>query len=254
MPQNIQPIDTSVYTTLSWQVRHLLATSGLGIARGPVGIGKSFSINRLKGELEKEGVNVVDATCTPSTEGAYQAFIRTILAERGVYEKGVVDSLQALETLVMGRPYGYSPQPSILIVDECQGMRANVLTMLRQLWDKGDHARLMGRGNAFALLLCGNNTFLNRRGVVREMDLHPLRDRVTMNVRIDAPEEDELDHIAVAFCGHDHDAADVLSKYGRSRGNVRSIAQAYREAVGLAGDDPVSPQNLRDAIKMMGGI
>ncbi|SFF69192.1 ATP-binding protein [Roseobacter denitrificans] len=254
MRETIQPIDTTVYTTLDWQVRNLLKTAGLGIARGPVGIGKSYSINRLHDELEAEGVKVILATCAPSTEGSYQAFVKTILAERNVYHTGIVDCMEAFETLIMGNPHGYIPQPSILIVDECQGMRAPVLTMLRQLWDIGDPARLNGKGTAFAMLLCGNNTFLNRSGIVREMDLHPLRDRLTMKVRLDAPDTAELDSIAQSFCPHDANALAELRKYGRKRSNVRAIAQAYRMAGTLSGAAPVSAQNVRDAIKMMEGV
>lgn len=254
MSDKLPFIETSVYKRLEWQVRHLLATSGLGIARGQVGIGKSYSIQHLKKVLMLEGIKVQTTISTPTTEGSHNAFLKSFLSNRQVYERGTVDSIEVFERCIMGEPFGYPQKPAILIVDESQGMRAPVLTMLRQLWDKGDQARMNRRGDAFALLLCGNHTFMNRSGAVREMDLLPLRDRITMNVKLKPPSGAEIQEIAAKFCPHDTAAARVLAEYAKGRGNVRAIAQAFREATELAGETPISAQDVKDAINIMGGV
>lgn len=253
MTEIIPLIETTVHSRLEWQVRRLLATSGLGLARGAVGIGKTFSLNSLQKRLTTEGIKVNHITCKPTTEGSYQAFVKSHLSERRIHYRSMVECVEVFEQLVMGRPYGFDPKPSILIVDECQGMRAPVLTFLRQLWDEGDEARITRRtGNAFAMLLCGNNTFLNRNGVVREMDLHPLSDRVTSNLKLPSPSSKEIADFAQQLC--EGEAARLLTDYGKMRGNFRSIAQIYREACDLANGSPITAQNIKDAIIMKGGL
>jgi len=253
--EDIPIIQTSVYNRFDWAIRHVAKTAGLGVVRGPVGIGKSFAVSRVAKTLQAENINVIVATSTPTIEGNIGAFAKSILAQFGVYERTAIACIEALETLVMGNPFGYPPQQSILIVDEGQGLRVPVLSMMRQIWDLGDHARLtQSHGRAFGLLLCGNNTFLNRRGKVREMDFHPLKNRITLNLRLDASDKSELNKAASQFCAHDPEAAAVLAKYGRSRGNIRSIATTYREASGLADGSPITVAHINDAIAMIGGI
>lgn len=248
-------IKTSVYSRIDWAMRQIAQRAGLGVFAALLGIGKIFAIKGTTRALEAEAIKVVAVTCTPSIEGNIGAFAKSVLAQFGVNEQTAVDRIDALETLVMGDPFGYPPRQSILVVDEAQGLRVPVLNMLRGIWDVGQPAReTRSYGPVFGLLLCGNNTFLNRQGRVREMDFKPLKDRITLDLRLQASEDSELAEIAAEFCPHDDAAAKLLGKYGRSRGNIRSIATAYGEACGLANGDPVTVSHIKDAVTIIGGI
>ena len=243
----------SVYSRLDWAIRHVAATAGLGVARGPAGIGKTFCMEQVAQRLKREGIKVVMTSCPQSTEGNTQAVVKFVLSERGFHQRGTIERLEAFENLIMGNPYGCPPRPSVFLVDECQGARASLLTIFRQLWDFGDRVRLTKEAApAFGMLLCGNHTFLNRRGRVSEMDIHSLRDHFTINVKLMTPGKAELREIAGKMCANDG-AAKVIGKFGCDNGNVRSMAKVFREAAVLAEGMTVTSEHIRDAISMIEG-
>lgn len=126
MSETITTIETSVYSRLDWMIRRIAQTAGLGIARGAVGIGKTYCMTQISRCLKEEGANVIMTTCSPTTEGNAPAFVKSILSARGFHQTGIVECSEAFEELVSGNPFGFPPQPAISLVDECQGAPASL--------------------------------------------------------------------------------------------------------------------------------
>ena len=79
---------------------------------------------------------------TPATAGNLRALCNSLLAQfSGYTEAYLEEAVEAFANTVFGRPFGYGGPKAVLIVDECQMAKPTVLTMLRQIWDRGDAAR-----------------------------------------------------------------------------------------------------------------
>ena len=72
-------IRTLAHATLSQVVREVVDGAGLALVKGPVGVGKSFALDAISGELEAEGVSVIRVTSTPAIEGSIAAFVKEML-------------------------------------------------------------------------------------------------------------------------------------------------------------------------------
>lgn len=248
-------IPTRAHAILRDALDTVVATAGLAVVRGPVGIGKTFALRREIERLEAEGVLVVVVTSTPEIEGSIGSFTRAILAQFGVAGGSASSAVDALsDILFTARPFMPGGKRCIVIVDEAQGLKPNILETLRGLWDQGDGAR---HGNmyaaAFGLLLLGNDTFLNKGGKMRKAEFRPLMSRVMIDLILARPDAGEFAALAKALLPDHDEAQAMLRNYGADAGNLRAIDKAYRLASSFidGGEDAVAA--VRRAIRLCGG-
>lgn len=250
-PDTIPIIQTRAMKRLEIAVEYTAAEAGLCIVKGPVGIGKSFSLRHLTKTFRERGFEVWLVTARPETGGAMRAFVNDILAAT----HGRTDeAVQALDCMLLERPTGAGWRPPILIVDESQGLKGNILEMLRGVYDKGDAWRL---GNpyspAFGLMLVGNHTFLTKSGRSEAAGYGPLKDRVSLYLELDEADEDECRTLARALCPTSDDAADELARFGAGLGSLRSLEKVWQRAQRLADGGPITADLIRKAIYMVTG-
>ncbi len=246
-------IETGVGATLSLVCDQVIAGAGLAVLRGGVGIGKSFSLDRIARDLKGQGVEVVMITVTEAIAGNINAFLRAILGQYHTETGSSSDAEEAVWALLSGRPFMGNGRRVILIVDESQKLAGRVLETVRGLWDRGDKARL-GDVNApaFGCVLVGNPTFMSKGGAQRTASFEPLLSRLTHNMRLPGPNRGECQSYADTIYT-DAELAAELAAGGLARGNLRVMATAARSAELMAGDVPVTLAHLRQAFKMMGG-
>ena len=255
-PAEIPIIETRVFKHLTHAVTNLATAAGLGIAKGPVGIGKTFAIDNMLPTLDSRGITAHVVTVTPEIEGSIVGFCNAAFEaiwHAGVTEGRILPAIEILaEALLSGRPFGDPARPLVLIVDEAQGLKTPLLETLCGVWDKGDRAR-RGRQDfpAFGLMLIGNDQFLSKRGRVRQAEYSPLRDRVTYNLPLPGPEEGELRQYANGVANGNPELATVLFDYGRRKGNYRAIQKALFQAQEL-GEGRATAETGRFAITLMG--
>lgn len=253
-------IRTLAYATLSEVIRQVVTGAGLALVKGPVGVGKSFALDAISGEIEAEGVSVIRVTSTPAIEGSIAAFVKEMLGEHAHQAPSTLDGLDTVWRMLAAHPFGPFPSRAVLIVDEAQGMKASVMEMLRGLYDRGDRARLGdSAAPAFGLVLVGNSTFLGKRGNQRVASFKPLLSRVTHNVILPGPAKGEYRELAGQLLpgmldGH---LRGVLTALGEERGNLRVMAIAARQfdarkSKAMTPDE--SEALLRAIIRAMGGM
>lgn len=248
-------IETGVAATLRIVINQVVAGAGLALLRGPVGIGKSYSLNLIARELAAEGVIVVRLTATEVTGGSISAFIHALLAQYRIEVSSTWEGVEALwDQLLSGDSFQDFGQRVILVVDEAQVLKPSILETIRGLWDRGDQARLsMKSGRAFGCALVGNDTFLGKGGKMRTASYKPLLSRVTHDIGLPIPSRDE--HIAFArvLFPDQPELQETIADFGLDAGNFRAQDVAARQARLNAGGDAVALDHLRLAIKFMGG-
>ena len=74
-------IETVVESMLRDVIADVLQGAGLGILRGPAGIGKSFALDLISEELGAAGAMVVRVTVSPATGGSISSFTRAVLSQ-----------------------------------------------------------------------------------------------------------------------------------------------------------------------------
>ncbi|MDO8326071.1 MAG: ATP-binding protein [Cypionkella sp.] len=233
----------------------VVATAGLAVVRGPVGIGKTFALQREFARLETEGVMVIHVTSAPEIEGSIGSFLRAVLNQWGIAGGSAVAARDALADLLFSaHPFLPGGKRCVFIVDEAQGLKPNILEVLRGLWDEGDDAR---RGNtyapAFGLVLVGNDTFLNKGGKMRKAEFRPLMSRVMIDMILSRPDALEFQNLAKGLLPDNLDAQVMLARFGAEAGNLRAIDKVFRLAMSFveSGDDLLMA--LGRAIKLSGG-
>lgn len=244
-------IPTLSHQLLKSAVDVVVRTAGLGIVKGAVGIGKTFALRQIAEELTEEGVDVVMITSSPEIEGSIRSFCMAVAGDVGNHKRGAAE---ALFDVLRGYPFRDPPQPLIFIVDEAQGLKSNVLEFLRGLWDRGDRARLISRNApAFGLLLCGNETFLNKGGRASSAEFRPLKDRVTVNMTMPRPDPADYVALAKAMLPDNPEAQEELARGGAEAGTLRSIEKAYHFARIQAGEGDITAALIRNAFTLRGG-
>lgn len=252
-PTDIPTIRTAVYDKLEFAVENVGRTAGLGIAKGPAGIGKTFALRRLAAAAARDpDLQIVLIRSRPEIEGKVRDFLNEILHSFGTRQAHMNDASQAVEYALMT----YPPARTVLIVDEAQGLKINILEMLRGLWDLGDALRLGDPyAPAFGLLLVGNEEFLSRSGGVRKASFEPLLSRVSFPLpKLERPSRAECLELSIALCGGAVEPARIMADYGSSRGNLRAVEKVFGQARFLSGGRSPDVSAVRDAVAMMGGF
>lgn len=250
-------IETALFATMGSVIGDVLDSAGLAILRGPVGIGKSFALRHVVDALESNGNRVFNIAATGALEGKTIEFCRAIHRREGVSSS---EGLELAFEELAGHPFRSYGRRVVLVVDEAQELKNAIIAMLRGLWDRGDLARL-GQPNcpAFGLVLVGNDQFLAGGTRRDRVDLLPLWDRVTHNIRLPRPSKaDQAAFAAALYPESDRDSAelrDIVQGFGEELGSFRAAAKAARQAHMRASRQgvPVAPEHLKFAIRMMGG-
>lgn len=248
-------IPTRAHAILSDVLDSVVATAGLSVVRGPVGIGKTFALRREVDRLKADGVIVVQVTSAPEIEGSIGSFLRAVLSEWGIAGGSAVQARDALADLLFSaHPFLSGGKRCIFIVDEAQGLKPNILEVLRGLWDEGDSAR---NGNsyapAFGLLLVGNDTFLNKGGKMRKAEFRPLMSRVMIDMILSRPDATEFTNLAKGLLPDDADAQAILARFGTEAGSLRAIDKVYRLAMSFVENGDQMLAAIGRAIKLSGG-
>lgn len=255
MSHDTKPIiETGVATTLRTVIGQVVAGAGLALVRGPAGIGKSFALDLVSGELEAEGVNVVRVTASEVISGSISAFTRAILSQYRVTPGSTLDGVEALGDLLRGYPFRDFGPRAVFIVDEAQVLKPAILETIRGLWDRGDGARqAMEGGPAFGCVLVGNDTFMSKGGTQRVAGFRPLMTRVTHDIRLPRPNKAEHAALAEILFAEQPELQEIIAGFGQDVGNLRAQDVAARQARLTARGGSVSADHLRLAIKFMGG-
>jgi len=253
---HIPTIDTAVCAIMRGAIGDVLDGAGLAVMRGPVGIGKSYALRKVIGEFEADGAKVTYLAATGALQGKIAEFLRALHGREGL---SCAEGLELAFDMLGGYPFrSYGPK-SVLIVDEAQDLAAPIIAQLRGLWDRGELARLGDEWcQAFGLVLVGNDQFLGNGTRRERVDLLPLWDRVTHNIRLPRPSKDE--HAAFARALFPADGADniraMVQAFGEDQGSLRAAHKAARQAYIRAsqkGQD-VNADHLAFVIRMMGGL
>jgi type II secretory pathway predicted ATPase ExeA len=249
-------LETGVWATLSHVLRDCARGAEIGVARGAVGIGKSFALEGIARELEAEGVGVVMITATDAISGNINAFLRAVLGQYAETGSGA-DAEAAVWAMPAGRPFAMNGRRMLFVVDEAQKLSGRVLETIRGLWDRGDAARKGDTGApAFGCVLVGNPLFMGKGSTQRVATFEPLIDRLAHNIHLPGPNRAECRafaaFIAAAVNCADPAFAEELSEVGIARGNLRGMETAVRAATRHADGAPVTVAHLRFTLKTMG--
>ncbi|WP_323005431.1 ATP-binding protein [Pseudorhodobacter sp.] len=248
---NIETVTGSILRDVT---QDILEGAGLGILRGPAGIGKSFALDLITEELEALGAMVVRITVSPATGGSISSFTRAVLAQYRIETGSTADGVEAMAELLRGYPFRDIGPQTVFIVDEAQELKPAVLETIRSLWDRGDQARLGDASTpAFGCVLVGNEMFMGKGGNLRVASFRPLMSRVTHNVQLPRPNKKEVAALATSLFPTQSDLIEELKELGAATGNLRTLATAARRSRQSAKDEPVNLALLRQIIRMMMG-
>ncbi len=235
----------------------VVETAGLAIMRGPVGIGKSFALNAVCSELKQQGETVRLITAGGALEGKVMEFCRAIHGRMGV---SASEGLELAFSELSGYPFRSYGRRVILVVDEAQELKSVILALVRELWDRGEAARLGNHNTpSFGLVLVGNDQFLSDGTRKDRVNLLPLLDRVTHDVRLARPTQSDIARFASGLFPEGVKEAAALQEraqaFAEQRGNFRGLATAARQAYMRAEKEgeEIQVRHLDVSIRMMGG-
>lgn len=247
-------IETACGSILRSVVSEVADGAGMAVVRGAPGIGKSFALDVIAGELEEEGAYVVRVTASPATGGSVNAFLRSVLQPYRIEAGSTLDALEELANLLAGYPFRDGGPKVVFMVDEAQELKVSLLETLRSLWDRGTHARLgVASGPAFGLVMVGNQMFLGKGGNVRQASFLPLMSRVTHNVMLPRPDRAEFAELAAALFPEQPDLQAELAEFGALTANLRSMAGAARQARMITKGEAVTLPVLKTAQRLVWG-
>jgi AAA domain len=243
-------IRTSAYSMLREAARAAMETARLAIARGPVGIGKTFALWQIAEELT-QGEDVVFFLEAPSDKSAsIQKFYRKALFDLGFSGFGGADAFEVFKGRMLRsypfRRFGHRPRV-LLIIDECQRLAPNILETLRNAYDAGQTARDFDpEAPAFGILLVGNHHFMTKGGRSIMATFDALLSRCPLNIDLGRPETAEYAALAAELFPEELriDAA----RFGAKRGNLRELAEVGALARHYAGGGKISAIHLEKAI------
>ncbi|CUH80724.1 ATP-binding protein [Tropicibacter naphthalenivorans] len=250
-------IETPLFATIRGVIGEVLESAGLAVLRGPVGIGKSYALAQVCQSLSDNGATVFLITAGGSLEGKVIEFCRAIHGRAGL---SASEGLEQAFRELSGYPFRTWGHRVILVVDEAQELKASVISLVRELWDRGEAARLGDEHcPSFGLVLVGNDQFLSDGTRKDRVNLLPLLDRVTHDVRLARPTETDLANFNASLfpetLGEYRQLRERAQAFAEQRGNFRGIATAARQALLRADREgsEVQLKHLDTAIRMMGG-
>lgn len=248
-------IPTRAHAILRETVETALTLGRMGIARGPAGIGKSYALELIAEEFSRGDDDVMVFSASAATGGSRTKFFSAAVLELAIMGHGAVDPMQRLERFLLNSfPFrGYGPR-KVLVVDECQHLKAPMIECLRYIYDRGEQARRFDPTlPAFGLVLVGNGHFLTSGGKQERAAFEALLTRAAIEWDIDRPSEAEVAALAVKLCPDQPELQEAFKAFGVKCGNFRQPVEAVAIATHLAGEGPVTLVHLRRAFLLSGG-
>lgn len=141
-----------------------LELHGMALVTGPVGVGKSITLRRFVQSLEEQRHRVIHLAMVPTTP---VGFLRALNAALGLPMRAHVADLflQAQRHLVADGPH------PVLILDDAEGIRPELLDLLRRLT-----AHALDADDRFSVLISGTEAILPH---LRTSALESLRSRLS---------------------------------------------------------------------------
>lgn len=248
-------IPTRTHAILCDAVSTCLTLGRMSIVRGAAGIGKSYAVEMIEEAFTQGEDEVLVLTASTATGGAVTKFFGRALVTLGILGNGAVDPMERFERYVMhSYPFrGHGPR-KVLVIDECQHLKANVIEELRYIYDRGFKARQFDPSlPAFGLCLVGNGHFLTRGGRAERAAFESLLSRAPIEWDLDRPDETEIAALAAKFFPDAPELQAEFVAFGMKRGNFREPAEAAAIAIHHAGESPITLAHLRRAFLMSGG-
>jgi type II secretory pathway predicted ATPase ExeA len=235
------PVKTRTALKLRAAVEMATAHHAIVTAEGPVGIGKSTALRDEMERLRAEGRNAALVTATADNGGRIKEIYNAAIgAVRGYFCAGNRDARNTFIEMLTDRE-----ACGVLLIDEAQNLKPQVLEGLRGAHDEHAHA-----GMNFAIVLCGNPHFVDRYGRGRNSNFAQLESRIFHRFMLHAPSEDELRMVLSAQGGAiEDDARDALLSYAVERGSFRALVQVHRKARARAGDRPITLRQVMASIR-----
>jgi type II secretory pathway predicted ATPase ExeA len=140
---------------------------GIACVTGPSGVGKSVTVRRFVHGLDEARFRVLHLTAVPATP---HGFLRAVNRVLGLQMRShTTDLFDQAHAHLTGKTDDQAPHP-ILVIDDAEGLRAELLDLLRRLT-----AYALDAEDRFSVLLAGTDDLLR---VFRDPLLEPLRTRI----------------------------------------------------------------------------
>ncbi len=212
---------------------------GIGLIVGGPGMGKTTAL-----ESFRKGRNAVLCTMTPAT-ATLTAGLAMIGESLGLNVSNRAAWVhREIVRHLKSKSWADERRPLILMIDESQEMRDELLQAVRHIWDQ---ARV-------GFVLCGNPTFPERlrHGGGR---FDQLQSRIGPRLSIPALEPGDLD----AFCGFHNvtgpRACKLLADQAALGGGLRRLDRIVRVARGNSGHGaPITETQITAALQLLGYI
>jgi len=134
----------------------------------------------------------------------------------------------------------------LLIIDESQHARDDLLDELRCLHDGSKQGP--GFNPRMGLLLVGNPTVLSRMYKDKPKFMHLISRFGLKPLELKAPEAGDVHDICAQFGIRDRERLGLMEKLSTRGGGLRVVVNVLEFAAAAAGDAPISPAGLRQAI------
>ncbi|MFN3970890.1 MAG: AAA family ATPase [Gemmobacter sp.] len=248
-------IQTGTHAIVRDVVHTALTIGRMAIVRGPAGIGKSYAIEMVREELTQDDDDVLVLTASKPTGGAVTKFFGKALVSLGIMGNGAVDPMERFERFMLQSfPFRGHGARKVLVIDECQHLKATLIESLRDIYDRGDGGRKFDPAlPAFGLVLIGNDHFLTRGGRAERAAFEALLTRAPIEWEVARPTSAEIEALAEKLYPGAPDLQAELVSFGVKCRNFRQPAESAELAAHMAGGGPVELAHLRRAILLSGG-
>lgn len=248
-------IQTRSHARLLQAATVALETARLTIVRGPAGIGKTYALDLIEGELSGGGAQVFRVLASADKSASVKKFFEKAIFDLGLMGHGGSDPVDRLAGyLLRSYPFRKNGPRVLLVIDECQHLTAKILETLRSIYDRGQRARDFDPdAPAFGMLFVGNPNFLTRGGKAERAAFEALLSRGPIEWELSRPPAQEYADLAAAFFPDAEDLQDVIRSYGESRRNLREMNEKFVLARHFAGGGQITMTHLQKAILLSSG-
>jgi hypothetical protein len=233
-------VETSVSLTLTGSVKLIARTGGMGWLTGGRGIGKTYYFeHRLETDAARFGISVKYIVLNALSGKSPRAFAEELCGRTPPDLATAYRWTEAAMSNLIYPAFGGPASPSVLIIDEAQFARGELMSMLRGIWDSWEPERRAARCEGRApvlpgLVMIGNRVFAQGSGVAKTEEYRRWADRLLIRGTLERPSVADCAAVAATFPCADAEARALLEEIGAKRSNLRVMERAYRHAHELA--------------------
>lgn len=247
-PQPPEIIETPTYRKIRFALRDCHDDGYLATICGGVGLGKTFT---LEGYAAEHGDSTTIVTLDPTTRSLTAGLAATYTAFAELRAQGLSRNART-PALPSNLSNAYKIRreleeiaaltrkrcgPLLLIVDEAQYARPDLLGALRAMYDRG----------LFGLVVSGNAHLFNpRRGRSEPVDFDALRSRARHRLDISAATAGDVKAVADAYGITGADEQELLKRCAAG-GGVREVVHVIKKARDIAAGRPLGLKDLKAA-------